>query len=429
MIPLSDQGVLSYYDFGMELLDELREAGFQESFLACYYSKEWAYLNRNVVYVARKLKSGIGMSTLAQLAWEGSRIKAGLIVERLAERFRRRMLSMQRPQDRPHLPAWRAETQGGELINAKNTQLPELPEIFHYWSNKFLAAEMSRFGFSNSQDFFFHHTKTYLNESTKQQVKILSIGSGDCAFEIGMAQKLLQWQISNFVFECLDFSEESLQKGREAAALAGLSEYFHFTCEDLNSWRPFRKYGIVLASNSFNSLWNLEGIFDSVKRALKKGGLFIVAELIGRNGRMCWPEALDALKPFWDELPESYRYNRVLERQETQFINHDASREGFEALRTQDVLPLLLERFNFRLFFPYVSITFVFIDRSFGHNFDVEADWDRDFVDRVHLRDETGLQSGELKPTCMLAVLTNRPAETVLRHPALTPQKCVRKVL
>jgi len=54
--PLSDQGVLSYYDFGIDLLDELREAGFQESFLLCYYSQEWAYLNRNLVYIARKLK-------------------------------------------------------------------------------------------------------------------------------------------------------------------------------------------------------------------------------------------------------------------------------------------------------------------------------------------------------------------------------------
>ena len=31
--PLSSEGVLSFYDFGMELLDEMREAGFQECFL------------------------------------------------------------------------------------------------------------------------------------------------------------------------------------------------------------------------------------------------------------------------------------------------------------------------------------------------------------------------------------------------------------
>ena len=56
--PLSESGVLSYYDFGMELLDELREAGFDECFLVLYSSREWAYPGGNVVFIARKLKSG-----------------------------------------------------------------------------------------------------------------------------------------------------------------------------------------------------------------------------------------------------------------------------------------------------------------------------------------------------------------------------------
>lgn len=55
--PLSDQGVLSYYDFGMELLDDMRDAGFQECFLLCYCSKEFAYPNENVIFIARKLNS------------------------------------------------------------------------------------------------------------------------------------------------------------------------------------------------------------------------------------------------------------------------------------------------------------------------------------------------------------------------------------
>lgn len=55
--PLSDQGVLSYYDFGMELLDDMRDAGFQECFLLCYCSKEFAYPNKNVIFIARKLNS------------------------------------------------------------------------------------------------------------------------------------------------------------------------------------------------------------------------------------------------------------------------------------------------------------------------------------------------------------------------------------
>ena len=52
--PLSDQGVLSYYDFGMELLDNMRDAGFRESTLVYYQSIEWGYLGENIAFVARK---------------------------------------------------------------------------------------------------------------------------------------------------------------------------------------------------------------------------------------------------------------------------------------------------------------------------------------------------------------------------------------
>lgn len=53
--PMSDQGILAYYDFGMELLDELSEAGFGENCVVCYESNEWGYLGKNVAFVSQKL--------------------------------------------------------------------------------------------------------------------------------------------------------------------------------------------------------------------------------------------------------------------------------------------------------------------------------------------------------------------------------------
>ena len=68
--PLSPHGVLSYYDFGMELLEELRGAGFQECFLLCYYSQSWGYSNGNVVFVARKLKTSVDKREILKSIWE-----------------------------------------------------------------------------------------------------------------------------------------------------------------------------------------------------------------------------------------------------------------------------------------------------------------------------------------------------------------------
>jgi hypothetical protein len=116
----------------------------------------------------------------------------------------------------------------------------------------------------------------------------------------------------------------------------------------------------------------------------------------------------------------------LLKRHEHEYINHNATTKSFEGIRVQDILPLLIEYFNFELFIPFANIVTVFIDRPFGHNFDANRGWDRDFIDRVHARDEQGIISGELKPTQMLAVLRNVPTTQQLVDPKLTPEFCVR---
>jgi SAM-dependent methyltransferase len=51
--PLSDQGVLAYYDFGMALKDDLHRAGFKSVSIACYRSDSWGYPVGGVAFTAR----------------------------------------------------------------------------------------------------------------------------------------------------------------------------------------------------------------------------------------------------------------------------------------------------------------------------------------------------------------------------------------
>lgn len=305
-------------------------------------------------------------------------------------------------------------------------QVHELPDIFHYWSNKYLAPDMQRFGFTNPDDFFTHYIREYLAAPNRHLTRILSIGSGNCDLELAAARKLIDSGHTNFIFECLDINRDMIARGKDAAAAAGLASHFQFTRGDFNQWTPEKSYGIALANQSLHHVSNLEGLFDSVSQSLEPDGLFLVSDMIGRNGHMRWPEAMEQLQPFWDEMPPDYRNNRLLNRHEEQYINHDCSTHGFEGIRAQDILPLLMQRFNFSFFFPYGNIIFVFIDRPFGHNFVADAEWDKDFIDRIHARDEACFLSGELKPTSMLAVLTTSETTTLLRHPKLTTEHCMR---
>ncbi len=52
--PLSDSGVLCFQSFGMDLLDELQQAGFEQCSVCCYTSTPWAYMGKHILYVARK---------------------------------------------------------------------------------------------------------------------------------------------------------------------------------------------------------------------------------------------------------------------------------------------------------------------------------------------------------------------------------------
>ena len=69
----------------------------------------------------------------------------------------------------------------------------------------------------------------------------------------------------------------------------------------------------------------------------------------------------------------------------------------------------------------------VFIDRGFGHHFDVAGEWDRDFIDRVHARDEVEILAGRMKPTHMLAVMHTGPQGEMRCVDGLTPAGSLRR--
>jgi SAM-dependent methyltransferase len=306
----------------------------------------------------------------------------------------------------------------------------DLPEIFHYWSNKYILPLQKPFGFTNPDDFFRSYCKKYgLEHSNINNIRILSVGSGNGELEVSIAHYLLENDITNFSLECMDINQHMLDRTMDSAKEKGVEKHIATIKGDFNKWKPQKEYHIVLANQSLHHVMELEHLFDSIYKGLSENGIFLTSDMIGRNGHMRWPEALGKLEPFWKELPKEYKYNQLLKRQENTYINHDCSTSGFEGIRAQDILPLLVKRFHFELFIPFANVVMIFIDRPFGHNFDVNKPQDLDFIDRVHAADEAAILSGELKPTQMLAVMSKaKVRETQLVDPRLSPEFCIRKV-
>jgi SAM-dependent methyltransferase len=312
-------------------------------------------------------------------------------------------------------------------------QVHELPPIFHYWSNRYLRPMLEEHGFSNPDQFYAKYFAAAARSAQQlgEAAKFLSIGAGNCDSEVRLAVALNAAGVRNFTLECLELSPAMLLRGQAHAQSAGVAANLLFTQSDFNRWRPSARYHAIMANQSLHHVLKLEHLFDAVRDALAPAGVFMTCDMIGRNGHMRWPETLAVVHRFWAELPKPYRTNRQLMRYEAAYKNWDCSVAGFEGIRAQDVLPELIKRFDFELFIAASAAIDVFIDRSFGPNFDATKAWDLDFIDRVHAYDEHALASGELTPTRLMAVMRVRAAPHAVSPTAhysrnLVPERCVR---
>ena len=314
-----------------------------------------------------------------------------------------------------------------ELANYSGIEnVHDLPPIMNYWSNKYLVPIIQGFGFSNSNEMFRIYIARVCREFPEEVCAVLSIGCGDSATEINNAQWLLEQGIANFRFECLDLNAEVLERGRRSVMEKGFADRFEFATFDINTWKPAGQYHIVLAIQCLHHFVELELLFDKVHGALHPEGFFLTDDMIGRNGHQRWPEALKFVEEFWEELPASYRYNPGLKRIERRFENLDCSTIGFEGIRAQDILPLLIQRFHFDMFCGFGNIVDIFVDRVYGPNFDPEKEWDRLFIDRVHAADVREIESGRVKPTHMYAAMMKHRSSNPKFHKHLTPEFSVR---
>ncbi|ROZ79133.1 class I SAM-dependent methyltransferase [Ramlibacter sp. WS9] len=305
-------------------------------------------------------------------------------------------------------------------------KVANLPEIHGYWAGKYVKPMLEKFDFTNDTEFLLKHADEVLRVAAGRPTRIINLGSGNCEVEVKLARSLLDKGHSNFTIECVDLNAAMLGRGKKLAQDAGVDGLLRFTATDINKIRLEGAYDVVIASHALHHFVALEHIFKEIKTHLRPDGYFLAHDMIGRNGHMRWPEALEVVHSFWSELPERCRYNNLLRRHEPLYINFDCSTEGFEGIRAQDILPLLVEHFDFALFVPFGNVIDIFVDRCFGHNFDPTDGWATDFIDRVQAKDEELIHAGKITPTHMFAAMKIGKVEQPRFHMHLTPQFCVR---
>ncbi len=303
----------------------------------------------------------------------------------------------------------------------------DLPRIYHYWSEKYLRPVLAACGIEGIDAFFLDHILSACRTQPGGLVEIASIGSGNGDLEVRLARAARARGAQNFRFRCFELNPHMIARGRALAIAEDVADQLEFVRTNIDHWSVDRPYAICLAHHSLHHIVALEPLFAKVRRAIGNEGVFLISDMIGRNGHQRWPEVLGTVQELWRQMPDRYKWNQQLRRFEKEFEDWDCSREGNEGIRSQDILPLLMEHFHFEVFVPFGNLIDVFVDRSFGHNFDPEREEDRRFIDEVARLDLAKLDAGEFKPTHLLAAARVQPVEEPVVYRHWTPEFCLRR--
>jgi hypothetical protein len=308
----------------------------------------------------------------------------------------------------------------------------DAPPIYEYWSNTYLRPKLNAvFGVDSMTAFYAEHILQRVAVMPEPITRILSIGAGDAELEVDVAQYLLSRGMVSFRLECLELSPVLIERANKRIRDAAVGSHVSVIQSDLNSWsaakRSSRHYMAVLANYILHHIVELESLFEGVATAIGSSGVFLTADMIGRNGHMRWPEALGIITVLWDTLPDELKYNHHLGVTDYTFNNWDCCRDGgFEGVRAQDILPLLVRRFHFEKFLATGNLTDIFCDRLYGPNYDPNVPAHTQFIDSIELLNSLLLELGVIKPTMMLAVLSNQATASPRFWKTLTPDFCIR---
>jgi SAM-dependent methyltransferase len=313
-----------------------------------------------------------------------------------------------------------------ELENYRNVaNVHDLPEIYHYWSERYVRPLLGEVGVQSIDLFFAEQVAQRCASHEGSTVRVVSLGSGNGEVEVSLARTVLERGFRNLEVTCVEFNGDMQERALREAHSAGASANMRFVEADLNEWAADGTYDVVLANHSLHHVVALEHLFGEITGALAPDGVLLVNDMIGRNGHMRWPEAQEFVEAIWRNMPDRYKHNQQLARFDPEFVNHDCSTEGFEGVRAQDILPLLLRVFHPETFVAFANVIDVFVDRGYGHNLDPSSAEDRQFIDSVGHLDQLSIDLGIVKPTHLIASFRSTPvAARYPRH--WKPEFCVR---
>jgi len=173
----------------------------------------------------------------------------------------------------------------------------------------------------------------------------LSLGCGDGTLE----RHAVKFGICSH-FDGIDISSKSIELAKKKAQEQGYSDRLHYVVSDLNfiQLEP-SLYDVVYAGASIHHIFNLDQVFEEIRKSLKPDGLFIMNEFIGPTRFQWTDKQIEIINEILDILPDHLKKDTegrlkttVCRPSISEMVNTDPS----EAVRSKEIIPLLGNYFN-----------------------------------------------------------------------------------
>lgn len=237
-------------------------------------------------------------------------------------------------------------------------------------------------------------------KSSSGKSRVLSLGSGTGDWEVDLLEK----EPSKLQFELIEINEELLDVVKNYAIKHQLN--LKATVSDVNKIQLEKEvYDLVVVRSSLHHFIELEHIFDQVNNSLVKNGEFLViGEVIGRNGERLYPETKKAAQKIFDILPPKFRYNNYTKETDSEVPDIDHSKDSFESIRSEEILPLLIKSFVAKEYVTFDAFLSLLLDFRYGPNYDLNQSLDKSMVEVITNLDIYNISTSKLKPTCLFGI-------------------------
>ncbi len=293
-------------------------------------------------------------------------------------------------------PTYQAKLNQEIAIYEHNTDVHNLPAIHHVYAQEFLHPHLTSLTTQGDSSSWWILEIDELAARSDHQLTIVSLACGNGDTEMALLKKLAEPEKVQIIG--MDVNPQMIKRAQAKAKEDGLPNAL-FEVQDLNDPQIDHKIDVVLANHSLHHLVELEKLFEHIAERSNDNMIFLINDMIGRNGHVMWPNAHVVVKEIWRRLDQRFKLNDYSKRYDLQPLNHDCSQDGFEGIRAQDILPALISVFDIEMFFPFATLINRFVDRSYGNNFIAEDAHDRQLILDILALDVELLKAKKLAPT------------------------------